>query len=765
MNMNMVKKKTSLIDLVFSWSIKDVLNNDLFKTRVKQIPETFSSKSEYLESFITPLIEETRTDLCSSMATLSDSLCFEIQSIRKSKQFKFPKNLLYNVILKKRKEKKKTKDDDDDECGVGDLIAITNVRPKRINDLDRPGRPYLIALVRGFNERTSELLILSSKPILVEDGVEKKEESERLFVVNLINMTTNIRIWDALNADPKLGNMNIIRNVLDTPFAEVENCTHCRSEEKCSSSFSDKKARICSSDLNKSQQAAVSSCISTRECRHENTVKLIWGPPGTGKTKTVGFLLHSLLKMNRRTVTCAPTNIAVLEVAKRLVKGVVESSAYKGYGLGDVVLFGNRKRMKIKEHEQIHDVFLDHRVEVLYQCYSPYSGWHHNLLAMISLLEDPETPYRLYLIERKDNNNKKERDTSGIISEDKKGKKAVNQVIAQTLKENRMNKKKGKGKQKEKQSKHREEGVDDEETDIPLTFEEFVKKKFNCIGEHLYFCIENLHIHLPSSLISLKVVANMFAAYHSLKSLQNMLHNISKEVLTNVRNKDSMGRAGKFNVERNKNLCILKSLPSTFPAPFLNEDYSKDIRAMIRGFCLNNACLVFCTVSSSAKLGAVKPFELLVIDEAAQLKECESAIPLRLHGIRHAILIGDERQLPAMVKSKISEKADFGRSLFERLALLGHKKHLLNVQHRMHPSISVFPNLEFYDNQILDGQNVRAKNYGRRFLHGEMYGSFSFINVPHGKEELNNNHSRKNVVEVAVVSDLVARLYKGTYDK
>ena len=195
----------------------------------------------------------------------------------------------------------------------------------------------------------------------------------------------------------------------------------------------------------------------------------------------------------------------------------------------------------------------------------------------------------------------------------------------------------------------------DEETDIPLTFEEFVKKKFNCFGERLYFCIENLYVHLPSSFISLEVVANMFAAYHSLKSLQNILLNISKEVLPNVRNEDSMGRDSMFNVERIKNLCILKSLPSTFPAPFSIEGYSKDIRVMIRGFCLNNACKVFCTVSSSAKLGAVKPFELLVIDEAAQLKECESAIPLRLHGIRHAILIGDERQLPAMVQSKVFE--------------------------------------------------------------------------------------------------------------
>ena len=45
--------------------------------------------------------------------------------------------------------------------------------------------------------------------------------------------------------------------------------------------------------------------------------------------------------------------------------------------------------------------------------------------------------------------------------------------------------------------------------------------------------------------------------------------------------------------------------------------------------------------------------DLLLIDEAAQLKECESLIPLQLHGLKHAVLIGDECQLPATVKSKV----------------------------------------------------------------------------------------------------------------
>ena len=99
--------------------------------------------------------------------------------------------------------------------------------------------------------------------------------------------------------------------------------------------------------------------------------------------------------------------------------------------------------------------------------------------------------------------------------------------------------------------------------------------------------------------------------------------------------------------------------------------------------------------------------------------------------------------------------------MFERLAYLGHKKHLLNVQYRMHPSISLYPNREFYNNQILNGPNVKGRSYSRHFLKGKLYSSYSFINVSHGKEEFDNKRSRKNMVEAAVVSEMVESLYKG----
>lgn len=96
--------------------------------------------------------------------------------------------------------------------------------------------------------------------------------------------------------------------------------------------------------------------------------------------------------------------------------------------------------------------------------------------------------------------------------------------------------------------------------------------------------------------------------------------------------------------------------------------------------------------------------------------------------------------------------------------MLGHRRDLLNVQHRMHPSISLFPNREFYEKKILDGQNVQERSYDRRFLQGKMYGSYSFINVAHGKEEFDHSHSMKNSVEVAVVCEIVASLFKGMFE-
>ncbi|XP_026408999.1 regulator of nonsense transcripts 1 homolog [Papaver somniferum] len=130
-------------------------------------------------------------------------------------------------------------------------------------------------------------------------------------------------------------------------------------------------------------------------------------------------------------------------------------------------------------------------------------------------------------------------------------------------------------------------------------------------------------------------------------------------------------------------------------------------------------------MSSSYNLYDVdlEPLDLLVIDEAAQLKECESVIPMQLKAIQHAVLIGNECHPQARVKSRVSVEAGFGRSLFERLGLLGIWRTFSTCR--------------------------------------PMFGPYSLINISNGREEADEaGHGIKNMVEVAVVVAILRNLYK-----
>ncbi|GFS33792.1 P-loop containing nucleoside triphosphate hydrolases superfamily protein [Actinidia rufa] len=621
-----------------------------------------------------PLIEETHADLFSSMETVPQAPTREICTIKKSKGYKPPKALYYDISL------------------------------HRMNNSVTDGGVYELELLEWTLMILINLKYCCQSPLCLTQIKREKRitRGEKIFAVYLTNMTTNLRIWSALDSDPKGPNMNLIRRVLQSDSTVGISCTQCMSQENNNAVVSTVRNTISSFKLDFSQQDAVLSCIAMRECRHQNTVKLIWGPPGTGKTKTVGSLLFVLLSMKCRTLTCAPTNIAVLGVTSRLMSLVRETLKYDTYGLGDVVLFGNGKRMKIEDHEEVLDVFLDHcvrlsnkeecrvrlsnkkecRVRTLAKCFAPKSGWKHNVESMICLLEDPEELYRLYLERKKEEEDNDDEDkeeleetTVGMrivnshqdkeddtCDENFKGmdKKSIwRRKVVETLKENKR-----KGKQNNKDCSQRRKQL------------EYVKREDK----------DN----------STQMAKKMLEAVDLLKSIGILCtHAVANKTLREA----------------------LKGI----------GDVGNGIKPLAN--------------SSKLHTEGMKTLELLVIDEAAQLKECESAIPLQLSGVRHAILIGDERQLPAMVQSKICQKAEFGRSLFERLVLLGQMKHLLSVQYRMHPSISLFPNNEFYDKMILDGPNVNQRSYERRFLKGSM-------------------HSRKNMVEVAVVAEIVRILFK-----
>ena len=538
-----------------------------------------------------------------------------------------------------------------------------------------------------------------------------------------------------------------------------------------------------SSALNESQEGAVFACLRRLDCDHKSGVELIWGPPGTGKTKTVSMLLFSLLRIKCRTLACTPTNVAITELASRVLRLLKESYKRDSRSntpfcpLGEILLFGNKDRLKV--NPGFEEIYLDYRVKRLMECFAPLSGWRDCCSSMIDLLEDCVSQYHIYVKKLKERE-----DCNENQSEEQKCKKET-------------------------------EGSKGE----CKPFLEYVRESFNCAVIPLRNCIFIFCTHLPKTYISENSFQDMVALKSLLDSFQTLLFqkNMVSEELEklfshSVDEDFSLAFVGKryllqLHQRRSECLSVLRNLWNSLDELNLPCTTSKQL---LKDFCFKRASLFFSSASSSYKLHSVKiePLNFLVIDEAAQLKESESTIPLQLAGINHAVLIGDECQLPAMVERKvcqfsylslfpssifsfsvledlvlsvlismhvtfpsrlfgfllwlfqISDGAGFGRSLFERLTLLNHSKHLINMQYRMHPSISLFPNLQSYCNQILDGANVKSKSYEKHYLPGTEFGPYTFINIIGGREEF-IYHSCRNMVEVSVVIKILQKLYKG----
>jgi DNA replication ATP-dependent helicase Dna2 len=125
--------------------------------------------------------------------------------------------------------------------------------------------------------------------------------------------------------------------------------------------------------------------------------------------------------------------------------------------------------------------------------------------------------------------------------------------------------------------------------------------------------------------------------------------------------------------------------------------------------------------TSNINLFNIKNFSLAIIDEASQILEPQllslfCSNKNGINSIKRFVLIGDYKQLPAVVQqnetdSKVEDEklieiglTDCRNSLFERLIKLQQDNddasYLLIKQGRMHPDISEFPNKTFYEGKL-----------------------------------------------------------------
>jgi hypothetical protein len=100
--------------------------------------------------------------------------------------------------------------------------------------------------------------------------------------------------------------------------------------------------------LDSSQAAAAEACLT-------NDLTFLWGPPGTGKTHTLGRLMASAALAGKRVIGSAISNIAVDQMALQVVRAL-DAAGEPGQRLlveGRIIRFGHPRDPNVTEEERL----------------------------------------------------------------------------------------------------------------------------------------------------------------------------------------------------------------------------------------------------------------------------------------------------------------------------------------------------------------------------------------------------------------------------
>ncbi|KAF1770490.1 hypothetical protein GCK72_002309 [Caenorhabditis remanei] len=162
--------------------------------------------------------------------------------------------------------------------------------------------------------------------------------------------------------------------------------------------------------------------------------------------------------------------------------------------------------------------------------------------------------------------------------------------------------------------------------------------------------------------------------------------------------------------------------------------------------------------------------DVMIVDEAAQCTEPATWVPvLTTPSCKKLILVGDQKQLPAVVFSEKAMQENMKVSLMEKLArefASNNINILLNEQYRMNEKIMNWPNEIFYDNKLTAHSSVAditlrdiCPNIPEGFVLNNpilMIDMEKFENK--SQEECLEPFSYSNTGEINVIKDYVIRL-------
>jgi len=426
-------------------------------------------------------------------------------------------------------------------------------------------------------------------------------------------------------------------------------------------------------ELDESQKEAVKASLFNSFC-------IIWGPPGTGKTKTIAKLIEGHIKLGRRVLLVSHSNNAVDEAMLRIGEKFRNSSIYEE---GKLVRFGNIKPeylQKIKEENldliRFDEIFKKKSENLL----SEKSKLTGELTTLNTKLEKAREAKNLYNFIK--NIDYKINATEKILNEKTQTLSYLNEQIEKLLEvraelQNRLLKA-----NESNALKRLFLGLNPEAIKARLEkLEEEIMSKRQQERE-----LENGIASLKAELSTLQIKKS-----ESQKYMEDSLKNFS----VSIQEIDSYTENLKSKIEALKSKIL---------------DIQKALDEMQLGI-LGEALVVGTTLTMTyiAKVFETLSFDVLVVDEVSMAPQ-----PMLFWAASKAstaiTIVGDFMQLPPISVSKNEFTLKWlAKSIFDTLGINDFKRaiydtriKLLKTQYRMHPSISKISNKFIYQEVIND---------------------------------------------------------------
>lgn len=408
-------------------------------------------------------------------------------------------------------------------------------------------------------------------------------------------------------------------------------------------------------------------------------LSVIWGPPGTGKTKTIAQAIEAHLNAGRRVLLVSHANAAVDEALENVAKQLKTTPFYNE---GKLVRLGIPQSGHIEKlMEKCPLVLLDKIAAKLGESLSvEKSDLEAEKTRLESILDQYETVFHAIQTARTLSS-----DLSALRSElselTKKLSVANNEL--KRLEEAQI-------KNKEKLTEARSSGM--------------LKRFFSGLDpQKIQREIDQTSIMIDSKKRLVKEITDRIP---SLKNLHTTKEKETERAKTEADNLLNRLRVSVSEIDNKKKEITARKDTILARLAEINQQLDE-----LQKRILSEASLIATTLTKTfvAKQFPDTPFDVLILDEAsmAPLPHLYWAVS-RCRG--YITIVGDFLQLPPICISQEGMAQKWlGRSIFAVLDINGVKDAikdqrvtLLDTQYRMAPEISLIPNQFFYQNKLID---------------------------------------------------------------